>query len=239
MNTGKILVGIAALFLALVAARFAMPGRFGFDAYAQPSMMHGGVMGHKPWMNDSDWNSRSTRDHRETMGGMSSINSKLPLIDVAALPAPGSTGAKLMASYCTQCHNLPSPAMHSRDDWPTIIERMYRRIDMMERSSSRWKSIKAPNGEEKQRLSIYIVSHAMRPFDPITSSQPDSPESIVFRNTCGRCHGLPDPGQHTAGEWPSVVARMKTNAKNMNKPMPDAGGIGQIIRFLQTHARKG
>lgn len=245
MNTGKMLVGIAVLFGALVAARFVMQGGFGFDAHAQPSMMHGGMMGHRPWMNDSDWDPRSMRDHRGAMGGMEgmrgmgSINGKLPPIDPAALPAAGSKGARLMATYCTQCHNLPSPAMHSRDDWPTILDRMYRRLDMMERWSSRWMSVKAPSGEEKQQLAAYVVDHAIRPYDPAASSQSDSPDSTRFRNTCGQCHALPDPSQHTASEWPDVVARMKTNAKNMNKPIPDARGMDQITRFLQAYARKG
>lgn len=242
MSPGKMLVGMAVLLGALLAARFVMPGGSGFDAHAQPTMMHGGMMGHKPWMNDNDWNPRRMRDPRRPMGnvgGMGSINGTLPVIDAAALPAAGSTGAKLMATYCTQCHNLPSPAMHSRNDWPTILDRMYRRIDMMGRWSSRWISIKVLSGEEKEQIASYVVAHAMRPYEPATSSEPDSRESALFRNTCGQCHGLPDPGQHTAGEWPGVVARMKSNANTMDKPMPDAGGIDQITRFLQTHAKAG
>lgn len=241
MNSGKTLIGIAVVFGALFAARLVMHGGFGFDAHAQPSMMHGGMMGHKPWMSDSDWDPRSLRDNRGPMGGMGgmgSINGKLPAIDAAALPAAGSTGAKLMATYCTQCHNLPSPAMHSRDDWPTILDRMFRRLDMMERWSSRWMRVKAPSGEEKQQLAGYIAAHAMRPYDPAASSQPDLPESAMFRNTCGQCHGLPDPTQHTAGEWPGVVARMNIHANNMNKPMPNEAGIEGIVRFLRANARK-
>ncbi len=244
MNPGKTLIGIAIVFGALFASRLVMHGGSGFDAHAQPSMKHGGMMGQKPWMNDSDWDPRSMREHRGAMGGMGgmrgmgSINGKLPAIDAAALPAAGSPGAKLMATYCTQCHNLPSPAMHGREDWPTILDRMFRRLDMMERWSSRWMSVKAPSGEEKQQLAGYITAHAMRPYTPAASSPPDSPESAMFRSTCGQCHGLPDPGQHTASEWPGVVVRMKANANNMNKPMPDADGIEQIVRFLQAQARK-
>ncbi len=77
----------------------------------------------------------------------------------------------------------------------------------------------------------------MRPYAP-AASQPDMPESAVFRNACGQCHGLPDPSQHTAGELPGVVARMKINANNMNKPMPDEAGIEGIVRFLRANARR-
>lgn len=244
MNPGRTLIGIAVVLGAVAAARWLVPGGFGFDAYAQPAMMHGGMIGHKPWMNDSDWHPRRMRKHRGPMAGMGgwrgmgSIDGKLPPIAAAALPAAGSAGAGLMAAYCTQCHNLPSPAMHSRDDWPTILDRMYRRLDKTAGWSARRISVKAPNGEEKQRLAAYVVAHAMRPYDPAAASPADSPESAMFRNTCGQCHGLPAPDQHTASEWPGVVARMKTNAKNMNRPMPDADGIGQIVPFLQAHARK-
>ena len=45
------------------------------------------------------------------------------------LPDPGSPGANLIATYCAQCHNLPSPGMHSGTDWPSVVRRMWLRIN--------------------------------------------------------------------------------------------------------------
>ena len=43
-----------------------------------------------------------------------------PGIKPEALPDPGSPGAKFLNSYCTQCHNLPSPLMHTAEEWPVV-----------------------------------------------------------------------------------------------------------------------
>lgn len=40
------------------------------------------------------------------------------------LPDQQSEGAQLVRKYCAQCHALPSPAAHTAQDWPGIIERM-------------------------------------------------------------------------------------------------------------------
>ncbi len=48
-----------------------------------------------------------------------------------SLPDPRSTGAQLTVRFCTQCHALPSPAMHSALDWPGVARRMWVRIEMM------------------------------------------------------------------------------------------------------------
>lgn len=56
---------------------------------------------------------------------------------------------------------------------------------------------------------------------------------------------LPDPGQHTAREWPKVVERMKRHMEWTNivvgasteRAVPELK-TREIIRFLQRHARK-
>jgi hypothetical protein len=37
---------------------------------------------------------------------------------------PQSPGARLAARYCTQCHELPSPAQHTPTQWPAVVVRM-------------------------------------------------------------------------------------------------------------------
>jgi len=41
-----------------------------------------------------------------------------PTFELRQLPDPGSRGARLLAQYCVQCHNLPNPAMHHWQNGP-------------------------------------------------------------------------------------------------------------------------
>jgi cytochrome c5 len=54
-----------------------------------------------------------------------------PGVEPQDLPDPDGRGARLLVRYCGQCHNLPSPAMHSSSEWPAISERMFYRMEMM------------------------------------------------------------------------------------------------------------
>lgn len=55
---------------------------------------------------------------QQMMGGMLP-----PGIKSQDLPEPESRGAKLLNTYCSQCHNLPSPRMHTAEDWPRVAGR--------------------------------------------------------------------------------------------------------------------
>lgn len=46
----------------------------------------------------------------------------------AMLPQPKSQGAQLVGTYCTQCHGVPSPALHAPQEWEGVASRMYRRM---------------------------------------------------------------------------------------------------------------
>ena len=51
-----------------------------------------------------------------------------PGIKPENLLEPDSLGAKLLIRYCAQCHDLPSPFMHSGEEWPVIAGRMFARM---------------------------------------------------------------------------------------------------------------
>src|SRR2546428_6409437 len=51
-----------------------------------------------------------------------------PTFQPDQLPERKSRGARLVAQYCVQCHNLPNPAMHHAAKWPAIFERMVVRM---------------------------------------------------------------------------------------------------------------
>ncbi len=79
-----------------------------------------------------------------------------PSIDAADLPDPQSRGARLMVRYCTQCHDLPPPVLHTSGEWPKVFARMDRRMAMM----SRMGSILSPTDQERSVILSYLRRHA-------------------------------------------------------------------------------
>ena len=57
-----------------------------------------------------------------------------PVTKPSELPAPDSQGAQLLKRFCIQCHGLPSPGLHTHDEWPAIYRRM---VDRMERLNTK------------------------------------------------------------------------------------------------------
>ena len=53
---------------------------------------------------------------------------------------------------------------------------------------------------------------------------------------CTQCHKLPFPDQHSAAEWPGVIARMMAHMQTNNRTMPDAQEQAEIIKFYQARA---
>ncbi len=180
-----------------------------FPITAMMPMMGGGMM-HGPGM-------------RGMMLEM--MNGRLPPgITPDRLPDPNSPGAVLLIRYCTQCHTLPAPAMHTAEEWPPVEARMFNRMAMMSSMDGmggmmrrRMMPIRAPTGEEQETILAYLQGHALRPANVEALGPPDAPGLALFRQTCSQCHALPDPTLHTADEWPVVVERMRRNMETMGK----------------------
>ena len=185
-----------------------------------------------------------------------------PGIKPGDLPEPGSEGAKLMARYCVQCHNLPSPMMHSAAEWPGVAEKMFQRMSMCSRMSGMgmmgnmggmgmkgmmggasgngmmgMMNIKAPSAKEQEIIVSYLKEHSLKSIQPGALPLPRSKGAILFAATCAQCHALPDPGQYTAQEWPQVVALMRKNMVAMGKTVPDVATLRTITEFLEDAAR--
>lgn len=79
-----------------------------------------------------------------------------PGIDEADLPEPKSQGAQLLARYCVQCHDLPPPVLHTSTEWPKVVARMERRMEMMARMGS----ILNPTDQEQAAILNYLQRHA-------------------------------------------------------------------------------
>lgn len=79
-----------------------------------------------------------------------------PGIDPGLLPEPQSKGAQALRHYCTQCHGLPGPGLHTANEWPAVVDRMNRRMQMMKGMMR----IEAPTPAELEPLVAYLQRHA-------------------------------------------------------------------------------
>jgi len=216
---GPLIVG-----LALIAAGLA--GIAGLYPILMPGGI-GGMMGMDGMMGRGGMK----RMMQDMMGNM------LPLgINPASLPNPHSEGAGLLQHYCTQCHNLPGPGLHTAAEWPAVMERMATRMRMM--SDHDMLGIQAPSEKELATLLAYLQKHAQIPLNKATAKELDTPAGRAFSETCSQCHVLPDSGQHTAADWPAVVARMQRNMVAMDKPVPAQSTLDTIVAYLQKYAKQ-
>ncbi len=163
-----------------------------------------------------------------------------PPMDPALLPDPDSDGAKLLQQFCTQCHNLPGPGLHTAAEWPAVVERMNRRMRMMGRHSMMMMGgIETPTERELATIRDYLESHAQKPLTTRLLADLQNKGGKAFGAFCSQCHVLPDPGWHTSAEWPAVVERMMEYMARMGKLVPDEETVRDIVDFLQRHGSSG
>ena len=160
-----------------------------------------------------------------------------PGIKPEELPSPDSSGAKLMVRYCTQCHNLPSPAMHSAVEWPAITNRMFSRMSMMSGMMGMM-NVENPSSEERQTIVAYLKANALKSISPDALPAPKSKGALLFKDRCSQCHSLPDPKLHTSAEWPQVVEKMQANMRIMNRKVITENEKKEIVNYLEQSARK-
>ncbi len=174
------------------------------------------------------------------MGGMMSgmMGNRMPQgINPDQLPEPDSEGAKLVGHYCSQCHGIPGPGLHIATEWPGVVARMNRRMQMMS-GRRMMMHVEAPNDNELNILMAYLEKNAQRTIELKKLGGADTPAGRAFQKTCSQCHALPDPAQHTSHEWPAVIQRMRKNMSRMGKPVPDPATMDEILSFLQRHSAK-
>ena len=179
---------------------------------------------------------------QQNMGMMNEMNcmmkNAMPQgINPQLLPEASSEGARTLTQYCSQCHGVPGPGLHIADDWPDVIDRMNRRMQMMSRDRMMM-NIEAPSKNEFKILKAYLQKNAQKIISPDKLKGMDTEDGKAFQKVCTQCHGLPDPAQHTGGEWPVVIERMRINMSNMKKQLPDQATTDKILSFLQKHSEK-
>lgn len=151
--------------------------------------------------------------------------------DVSTLPDAESADAKLMMSFCGQCHAVASPTTHSAVEWPVVVRRMWLRMEMLPESLS----IRVPEVGERVRITSYLTANALK-VSP--ENIPPGNGQAAFVEVCSRCHALPDPRIHTAKDWPAVFLRMEGNILRMKVRGPTQEQTGQILTYLQEVARR-
>ena len=201
----------------LVSCMMPMMGMMGMDDKKDQGMMDQGHM--KEMM-------------QQMMGGMLP-----PSIKPQDLPDPESQGAKLLSTYCAQCHHLPSPRMHAAEDWPRVAGRMLMRERMMAQMRGMMMQVKAPTPQDEEALLQYLKTHAMQALGPGAVPAPDSPGAALFQQTCAQCHALPDPKQHAASEWSAIVERMRQNMIAMGRREITDREANEITAYLGLAAR--
>jgi cytochrome c5 len=140
------------------------------------------------------------------------------------LPDPESAGAIAVQRYCVACHAIPQPTMHSATDWPSVARRMWLRMGQL------GPDYVVPNPEMGERIVIldYLTANAFQ----VATSLPEGPGRQFFQDTCGQCHELPDPRQHSEEDWFVVVRRMNQHMQEILGTTLSAEDIERVVRYL-------
>ncbi len=154
-----------------------------------------------------------------------------PGVTPADLPEPNAKGAQLMGQFCAQCHNLPTPAMHSGTDWPSIARRMWLRMEWLPPTLG----VKVPTMAERFAMLDYMTANALKVS---AANLPQGAGRESFQLVCSRCHALPDPRVHSPADWPAVYSRMQQNMERMKVAPLTRAETSDILLYLQSTGRQ-
>lgn len=180
-----------------------------------------------------DITENSREKTKELMKQMTSFDFP-PGVAPEDLPEPDSQGVKLLQKYCTQCHEIFSPQMHSAEKWSSILQRVsWHMQQSIGKKMGRMAGMQAPTQQENEELLDYLKRYSLRAADQSRLNHLETPNGTAFQQTCAQCHALPAPEQYTAEQWPAVTARMRKNMDFMHKQPVQAEQETAILKFLQ------
>jgi cytochrome c5 len=154
-----------------------------------------------------------------------------PGIDPALLPEPASKGAQVLQRYCTQCHKLPGPGRHTREEWPAVLTRMEALMKVSRFYRGLLGPVAMPDKGERAALSAYLDTYALRPLPPRAAGLPADGVERLYREACGDCHVAPDPRAYAAATWPALLERMDAHRLTMARPPLGAGQREAVVAF--------
>ena len=147
------------------------------------------------------------------------------------LPDPQSRGAQLVVQYCTQCHSLPTPTMHSATDWPSVARRMWLRMELLPASIG----VQVPPAADRYTMLTYLLANSLKVSGSVL---PEGKGRDEFAIVCSQCHAMPDPRVHSPQDWPAVYSRMERNMERMGVRPPTATQTGDILLYLQGRGQR-
>lgn len=168
---------------------------------------------------------------------------------LADLPEPDARGAALQQVYCVQCHGLASPRMHTAEEWPILLRRMFMRARTLEDrlGGSRiegtvsemlmagLQSANIPTPEDEDSLVAYFIRHGLPAAEP--GEIGDEPEARLYTEVCSRCHEVPSPTAHGPEGAEALVARMIGMMDILGMESPDASQREQLVDYLREAGR--
>ena len=155
------------------------------------------------------------------------------------LPDADARGATVLTLYCTQCHDLPTPYMHTATEWPAILQRMSKHTQDIRSGSGMMTHIMMPPEKDWNILQTYLTEHALTPLVATNYDDLGSAAGQSFLQLCSQCHAAPSPTSHSRKQWPRIVLRMKSNMKAAHLETPDQTTLSRIIDYLQLHSSAG
>lgn len=69
-------------------------------------------------------------------------------LKVSGAVLPPGKGRDAFQLICSRCHALPDPRVHSREDWPTVFQRMERNMERMK--------VPPPNATQTTDILLYL-----------------------------------------------------------------------------------
>lgn len=193
-------------------------------------------------------------DENGMMGMMMGMMKRMPKTGLKPdeLPEPTSIEAKTYVQYCSPCHVLPNPRMHSAEEWIEVVERMYLRMKMMSMTEGsegsigfgimrgmmeRMMEVGEITEAEKSIILGYLQQNAL---DILTEEEIQafkSREAEIFKQVCSQCHDLPNPKLFPVMKWPEIIAKMKESMKEMEFPVMNYEEEKAILEFLKKNAQ--
>jgi len=160
-----------------------------------------------------------------------------PRNELAVLPNADSRGAKLLGTYCAQCHGLPDPKAYSADEWPRVMERMSLRMKAVGSRRCHPLQLSVPTDQENGELLGYLRQSAFESLNAGPKVSLAGEGAMAYLSFCSQCHDPPHPRQHSGAEWPKVVNRMQDYAYFIGHRTITDKENAAIAEFLKSQAR--
>jgi len=150
----------------------------------------------------------------------------------AMLADQTSEPAQMFIKTCAQCHDLPAPSSHTKEEWPDIVTQMINRLRRRKFFSSQ--SLFVPGNDKANQITDYLSRHALEGAD--ANAHADTPAGLLFQKKCTQCHAMPDPRLHSPAEWPAVIERMRGNIHRMQREPISDHEAEELARYLSVQS---